>query len=280
MPQKRIIFDLDGTIATAIGTYDLEKKLAPYIEDYGVTFIERHTLTAMEYPHLIFPGYYALLRWLHEQGWAIDFFSSGVEQRNRELADKLMQRTFGTELNRIDYRVFSRQHTLDTQLLDLRSKDGKGGKIYQSFFYGQCKKKLADVVVPESEMPHTLLVDDDKSYITAGEEKNIISLHYSYEYPRKRHGYQQAKHFEIMHNAYYLAGLLEAIIIRADQQQIPLTEAAYQLQITDFGREIDKELYCYPSLAHIDYYHKGLALLQTVEANLTFYLDKDYTPVV
>lgn len=105
--NKRIVFDIDGTIATALGMYEPEKQLQPYIEDYGATFIEHHTISAMDVPHLIYPGYYALLRWLHQQEWAIDFFSSGVEQRNRELADELMRRCFGTELASISYRVFS-----------------------------------------------------------------------------------------------------------------------------------------------------------------------------
>jgi hypothetical protein len=46
------------------------------------------------------------------------------------------------------------------------------------------------------------------------------------------------------------------------------------LTVTDFGAELNKELYCYPSLQQTDFYHKGLALLQTIEPDLTFYLGK------
>lgn len=88
MQQKRIVLDIDGTIAIEMGTYKPEERLQPYRDEYGAAFIERHTITAMNVPHLIYPGYYALLRWLHREGWAIDFFSSGVEQRNRELVGK------------------------------------------------------------------------------------------------------------------------------------------------------------------------------------------------
>lgn len=274
MQQKRIVLDIDGTIAINMGTFKPEEQLQTYRDEYGAAFIERHTITALNVPHLIYPGYYALLRWLHQQGWAIDFFSSGVEQRNRELVDELMQRSFGAELATVPYRVFSRQHAIDTDALDLRSKDGDGGNIYQSHFYGQRKKKLAGVVVAESDVAHTLLVDDDNSYMTAGEEKNFISLHYSYEYPRKRYHAEDPKRFQIMHNAYYLAALLEAVATRAEQAQLPLTETAYQIQVTDFGAELNKELYCYPSLQQTDFYHKGLALLQTIEPDLTFYLGK------
>lgn len=272
MQQKHIVLDIDGTIAIELGTYKPEKRLQFYREEYGTAFIERYTISAMTVPHLIYPGYYALLRWLHQQGWAIDFFSSGVEQRNRELVDELMRRSFGDEIATVDYRVFSRQHVIDTDMLDLHSKDGRGGEIYQSYFYGQRKKKLAGVVVAESDAPYTLLADDDNSYMTAGEEKNFISLHYSHEYPRKHYHNEDPKRFQIIHNAYYLAALLEAIAARAEQEQLPLAEAAYQIQVTDFGAELNKELYCFPSLEQCGFYQRGLALLQTLEPDLRFYL--------
>lgn len=274
MEQKRIVFDIDGTIAIEM-SYDSQARIQPYREDYGVAFIERHTITAMNYPHLIYPGYYALLRWLHQQGWAIDFFSSGVEERNRELVDELMVRSFGSESATIDYRVFSRQHAIDTDLLRVRSEDGRGGDIYQSYFYGQRKKKLADVVVPESAVPHTLLVDDDSSYMTAGEEKNMISLYYSHQYPRKHYKADSySKPFQIMHSAYYVAGILEVITARVEQKQLPFTEAAYQIQVADFGVELNKDLYIYPSLNQMSFYASGLELLQTIEPELKFYLEE------
>lgn len=274
MEQKRIVFDIDGTIAIEM-SYDSEARIQPYHDDYGAEFIERHTISAMNYPHLIYPGYYALLRWLHQQGWAIDFFSSGVEKRNRELADELMSRSFGFESVTIDYRVFSRQHAVDTDLLRMRNEDGRNGDIYQSYFYGQRKKKLVDVVVPESAVSHTLLVDDDTSYMTAGEEKNMISLYYSHQYPRKHYKADSySKSFQAMHNAYYQAGILEAITVRADREQLPLTEAAYQVQVTDFGVELNKDLYIYPSLNQMSFYEKGLELLKTIEPELKFYLEE------
>lgn len=272
--QKRIVFDIDGTIAIEMGSYEPQERILPYRQDYGADFIERHTINAIV-PHLIYPGYYALLHWLDQQGWAIDFFSSGVEERNRELVDELMLRSFGTELSRISYRVFSRQHAIDTDELRLRSKDGGSSDCYQSFWYGQRKKKLAGVVVPEAEVSHTLLVDDDKSYMTAGEEKNMLSLFYSHEYPRKHYKSNNfSKHFQTMHNAYYLAGLLDSIVVRAEQKKLSLVDAAYQIQISDFGVELNKELYTYPSLEQLSFYHKGLELLQTIEPKLKFYLEK------
>lgn len=279
MQNKRIVFDIDGTIATAQGEYEREKRREKHLRDYGEEFVERHTLHAYNHPHLIFPSYYALLRYLNQQGWIIDFFSSGIEERNIELIDGLMKRSFENEASIPEYRVFSRQHAIDTDEIKHNSYHNPNAdeeaKAYQSFFYGQRKKKLGGVIVDEADVPYTLLVDDDTSYMVAGEEKNFIGLHYSYEYPLRYRPFDPLKHYQSMHNAYYLAALLDTIVERAEQKQITLADAAYEVQITDYGIELSREVYIPPSIKESAYYDKGLKLLQTLEPELTYYLPEE-----
>ena len=100
------VFDIDGAMAIAVD-YEPLIVAEKVKKEFGVLFYEEYCLEAYNYPHYIFPGYYALLKWLHGQGGKIFFFSSGIEERNVELAKKVMAKAFFDD-GEVGYQVFSR----------------------------------------------------------------------------------------------------------------------------------------------------------------------------
>lgn len=276
------VFDIDGTMTKAMSKYDLEQEEQRAKERLGEAFMERHTIMAVNYPHYVYPGLYALFRWLHAKGGRLFFFSSGVEERNLEFTAEFMRRAFGEQADEVPYQVYSRHHCIDTPHLD-RHEPGAGA-AYQSFYYGQLKKKLAGVVVAPEELPHTLLIDDDASYMVKGEEYNFLRLRYPHRYfspfeeedswlPEKGEldlsGFY-AREFITFHQAYYIAGILEAIFEHQAAEQLTLIEAAKQVQIDREGEVLSREFY-YPSTFRFSYFRRGLEILRGLDPTLQFY---------
>jgi hypothetical protein len=263
MKNGNIVFDIDGAITRAVD-YQIEKEDKAIREKFSAEYYAQYALSACNFPHYIFPGTYALIKWLHEGGNKIFFFSSGVEERNVELVEKIMIKTFG-DAAAVPYKVFSRQHCVDTtRFYGDEAKERK----FQSFFYGQKKKKLADIVVPQAEMDHTLLIDDDTSYMTKGEEYNFIELSYTSDYIDP--GYGEIGHFIKFHKSYYLAGLLSKIFEVATEKDITLVDAAKFVQIDSEGAELSGDFY-YPSKKRLEYYTNGLAILRKIDPTLEFH---------
>ncbi len=262
MTNGNFVFDIDGAIAIAV-SYQPEKIEAAVKAKLGEAYFVKHCLTACNYPHYIFPGYYALFKWLHQQGGKIFFFSSGVEERNVELVDKMMQMSFGDAVSNVEYKVFSRQHCIDTTSFrqdDMREK-------YQSFFYGQKKKKLGGIVVPEAELPNTLLIDDDTSYMVKGEEYNFISIRDNSSYLQED---RDETSFIYFHKACYLAGLFSTLFDLVREKGISLMEAAKFVQIDSEGVELSRSFY-YPCKNRSKFFIQGLEILKEIDPTLQFY---------
>jgi hypothetical protein len=259
------VFDIDGAMAIAVD-YQPEKEEKAVKDKFGDEFFKKHCLEALKYPHYIFPGYYALFEWLVNSGGKIFFFSSGIEGRNVELAEKMMKMSFGENVP--EYKVFSRQHCIDTSSYSMQEEEKEK---YQSFFYGQRKKKLGGIVVPEEEVPNSLLIEDDTSYMVKGEEYNLISLRYCHEYTQE-HAYTKEDGFFAFHRAYYLAGLFSKIFEVRESQNITLVEAAKFVQIDSENGVLSRDFY-YPVNKKVEYYIKGLEILQRFDPELKFYYD-------
>jgi hypothetical protein len=265
MINGNFVFDIDGAIAIAVD-YQPEKVEKGVKEKFGEAFYDKYCLSACNYPHYIFPGYYAFFKWLHDQGGKIIFFSSGVELRNVELTEKLMRLSFGDDFPNVEYKVFSRQHCIDTTSLYPYEETQEK---YQSFFYGQKKKKLGGIVVPEAEMSNSLLIDDDTSYMVKGEEFNFVYVRAISDYLPYGRDNEAFIHF---HKAYYLTGLLSTMFELMDKEGISLMEAAKRVQIDAEGAELSRNFY-YPSTKRTAFYTKGLAILQQIDPSLQFYYD-------
>ncbi len=260
---RNIVFDIDGAI-TVSSSYDKEQVEKEVKKNMGEEFFEKYCITAYNYPHYIFPGYYALFQWLHSVGAKIFFFSSGIEERNIDFAQKVTKRAFGDMEIGIESRVFSRQHCIDTHSLPDEDKEK-----YQSIFYGQRKKKLSGIVVPAEEVPYTLLLDDDCTYMVKGEECNFIGLTYTYQYLRSSSDFSTMEEYSIFYKAYYVAGFLSAAFEMSEQKNMTLCEAAKYLQTEAEGKEFNKH-FSFPSIQRKEYYIKGLEILRKFDDTLNF----------
>ena len=141
--------------------------------------------------------------------------------------------------------------------------------------------------MPESELPDTLLVDDDPSYIAKGEEGNLVFSCCDYcEFAKniqKFHddkGLQDKDYGLTMHRVYYIAGVLDKIVRMADEKNISLRDAAQTVQFLDEGitiptleeHDADRTVrYPYPYYTDAKYYISGLKLLQAFNPNLDFW---------
>ena len=199
----------------------------------------------------------------HSKGGKILFFSAGIEERNVELAEKMMKMALGEDLSGVSYQVFSRQHCIDTHGWGMSEEEKES---YQSYHYGQRKKKLAGIVVPEAALSNTLLIEDDVSYMVKGEEYNFIGLRYCYEYLHD----EKRDAFTIFHRAYYLAGLFATMFEVQAEKGITLVEAAKFVQIDSEGAELSRSFY-YPSNKKLDYYLKGQKILSEIDPTLQFF---------
>ena len=263
--NANFVFDLDGAIAIG-ADYEREKTEKGIKEKFGIEYFTKHCLYVYNWPYYIFPGYYALFRWLHSKGERILFFSSGTEERNVELVDKLMKMSFGDSASEIGYKIFSRHHCIDTAEMERVESDK-----YQSCFLGQRKKKLSGIVVHEDELQNTLLIDDDNSYMVKGEEYNFIYVRYCYLYLQDTESiYSDPFHY--FHRAYYLAGLFSKMFETMENNKVSLIEAAKYVQIDIEGKELNRD-FQYPGIDRTEYYTKGLEILKQFDSTLEFYYE-------
>lgn len=265
MHPINFVFDIDDTLAVHFDNKERLKLLTEQIaEAYGNDFLEKNIITALGYPHFIFPGIPALLKYVHNLGHNIFIFSSAVKERNEELVDKLISLVWGngTTAVRPKIKVFSRNDCLDTYYLEKQDD-------YQPIFFGNLKKVLTDVVVPKEEMPWTLLIDDDASYMAKNEEYNFVKVECSsffdiLEYDRF---YKYAAFFK----AFYLAGLFEAIFKRIEQKNCTAVNAAKYLQIDSSKIDFNSKFYYLFTLRNMEYYKAGIKILSAIDPKATIF---------
>ncbi len=270
------VFDIDDTLTVSQSEKE-HKVLEPLVrERLGDAFFDRHCLMPIDYPHYIFPGFYALFRWLHDKGGKIFFFSSGIEKRNTPFAAMMMERTFGK--NPPEYKVFSREHCIDTTNF---SHSEEHAETYQSYIYGQRKKKMGGIIVPEVELSHTLLIEDDYSYMTKGEEYNLVwvesGLGYlptppSKQYEEEFYTTSLFKNVARFHKSFYLAGLFSKIIEVQDEKNCTLLEATQEVQME--GHLLNEHRgNWYRSVKRLKYYIEGQKILSQIDPSLIFHYE-------
>jgi|GEM_PF-1723743 len=259
------VFDLDDTIVSAVSSC-VEDTLKKVEKELGKEFLDKFSFEVLGYTHLVYPGFYSLFRWLYQSGHNIYFFSSAIKERNEDLVHKLIKKTFPENFNKVmnKVKVFSRKDCIDTTIMSSDEREK-----YQSFHYGQRKKKLAGIVVKENELPDTLLIEDDYSYMTRGEEYNLVKVAYNYNfYPV----YRNIREFLSLHKAYYLCGIFAKMFEIVKEKRITLVEAARYLQFDLENETLSRDFY-YPSVERIEYYKKGLNILSNIDASLKFYFE-------
>ena len=257
------VFDLDNVIVEPLH-YDADNIIEQATSVLGETFIKDHLIVAYDFPHLVFPGFYALWQWLDTIGAEIHIFSSGVKERNHELVEKLIEKSFCKPKPTIN--IFSREHCIDTATMP---KDES--ELLQTYFHGQRKKKLADVVISKEKLLNTLLIEDDSSYSPTGEENNLIivpSVSGYVPYPDFYYEYQVMA----FHKAFYISGLLQKIIITAKDYSLSFSDAARLVQV-DFEQVEFFRFFAYPGRNNKQYYLDGLENLRLYDKSLKFYFE-------
>ncbi len=258
------IFDIDGTL-TVVADYDAERIIKEIGEKFDDQYYQKHTIEVLGYAHHIFPGFYALFRWLDELGANLIFFSTGIKQRNVPFAEDFMRRAFGDRVSEVGYKVYSREDCIDTSGFMKEDDISR----YQSVYYGQRKKKLGSVVAPESELADSLLIDDDNSYMVKGEEYNFIHLDYCYDYLQRNYN-NTLKDFTKFHRAYYLAGMFDKIFQVRQEKNGSLVEAAKYVQY-DLENGYLSNSFFFPSIDKIEYYLKGFEILKKYDTDIEYY---------
>ena len=255
------VFDLDNTVVEPI-SYKKENLFKDIDKDLGSDFRESMTMEAVGYPHMLYPGFLALFRWIYNRGDLIYFFSTGIKERNVEIVPKLIKKAFGDTSEEVlkNVKIFSREDCIDTTNM------GDKKDIYQpKYFFGNYKKKLEEKVVPLEDMHKIVLIDDDSSYMVKGEEKNFLKVPMSlkYYYPSYRRDL-----FFAFHKAFYIRALLEKIISISERDHLSLIEASWTLVKDKEERPLHDER---------DYtlYSSGLKMLQEIDPKLKFYFPLD-----
>ena len=227
-----VVFDLDGSLETPYFGKDDSRKVREWMETHpcGNTFDRLYAEVMDGLPHFLLNGALELLRWVHDQGFEIVFFSNAVEERNRELCPIIMERAFGRGKEPA-YRVLSRGDCVDTTRMH-----GDEGKALQGLWRGNYKKKLSGVVVSEECLPNTLMIEDDNSYAARGEEQNFVYGVYggganSFITSPVLSG-SSGHDF---HLPFYFCGMLKRIVAYAKKKGVSLAAAAVQVQYADYG---------------------------------------------
>lgn len=269
MDGTRIFFDLDSTVVHALD-YDADRQIEIVRTHLGDEFFESVRTVAMKYVHLVLPGYFALFRHLRNHGVQIGFCSSGIRQRNEELVPQLLQKAFPNDHEEIlpNVPIFSREDLFDTTKLP----DEEGDK-YQVPFYGNYKKRLVGMAITEDELPNSIVVDDDRSYLATGEEKSFLrvqgtSLQYCPN-PSVPYFEHDARGF---HSAYYVAGILDEVARRMQSQGVTISDALWSVQVVETGKPFDRD-FQYPTSQDPAYYERGLEILRAIDPSLRIYLD-------
>jgi hypothetical protein len=259
-----IVFDLDELIISTQLGKSLESELQRAKALLGEQCMEQLTLVAMGCTYLVYPGFYEVFRWLHHQRHAIYFFSSGLEKRNMELVSSLMNRSFGNASDMImeNMKIFSRHHCLDLRNID------DDDQYHPFSLFGNYKKVLRNVVVPDEKLPYTLLIEDDPTYMMKGEEENMILLPSCFAYVPVNQNDKST--FLSLHKSYLLCGILDCIFSNTLTNGITLTKSSVQVHTNSENGKITLE-----ALREIRnnaaYYERGLSILRSFNPALQFF---------
>lgn len=235
MKSRTVVFDLDGALETPYYRGHHVPKVQAWMKNHPTGYVYDQLYVMIkackeDMPHLIFPGTFELLRWVHDRGFDIVFFSNAVAERNAKLCPILMERAFGKD-GIPPYRILSREDCVNTEYM----RDEKNA-AYQGLWRGNYKKKLAGVVVPDADVPDTIMIEDDNSYACRFEERNFVYGVY---------GGCAAEFFNEMkfsrcqgldfHLPFYFCGMLKRITDCAEREHVPLAEASVKVQYAAYG---------------------------------------------
>lgn len=273
--KLHVVLDIDNTVSTGERASD-EDSVKKYLSDfkkYGITQdvlqfpVKEKGSESVVVLQVLHPGAIEYVKWLHhELGARISFFSSGIEERNTPFAKEFLSLALGTvEYGRIkdSVSVYSRGDLISsTETLKRIQVQNFGG-----WMYGNYKKDLKVTLKNGGDLTHTILVDDDKSYICPGQETNsLIASSISSLYNFKSRGIEDLLR---LNNIFYITGILKNALEMTLQGGSFLNNL-FKLQFKA------KDLFTYESIWSISedrfqYYVDGLKELQKINPHLKFY---------
>ncbi|MBF0240350.1 MAG: hypothetical protein HQM12_21805 [SAR324 cluster bacterium] len=267
-----------------------------------VEFPYRDHLVQVE--HVLTPACLEFFRFLFEhETIRVAFFSSGIRERNLDLAQKIVRKVMGkggdsTWIQRYD--VYSREDCFDTERLRFRVEEKIMNQFQPKHFMGNLKKDLRMiswgrekyqelyqqtfqdpwVLLPDPEkdknlLTNLILIEEDPSYLFPGQEKHLLlSPTYNLPYPYLIN-YQKEdtpyvpddwrNQFKSFNTIFYAAGLLNHILERHVSEGISLPEILWQAQ-RDFWLDPTNYKGRYP----LHFFTQGREILRKYNPSLNF----------
>jgi hypothetical protein len=131
--------------------------------------------------------------------------------------------------------------------------------------HGNMKKRMAGVICTPEELPNTLLLEDDSSYMAKGEEYNIVVTRAS--------DYSIGNEYAQLNRACFYAGLIQRIETWCQEHNKPLVEGARYWQFTDRNLVLEKSFF-YRTCDDKSYYTEGFEILRRFDPKLQLYPER------
>eukprot|EP01041_Mallomonas_annulata_P008034 gene8034-16465_t len=281
-PMK-VVFDLDCVLISDIGLVSSKDSINDLVKNIG----EDSVIESCGYYFYLYNGWKELIKYVMKlSDNNLIFFSSGAMERNEDIIPKMLERVLerdSTEYIRKHVKIFSRHHTLDTSKMPTVERE----KFQPFRMVGNLKKDLT-VAVSQEELKHTLLIDDDQSYVLRGQEKNFLKIDgsnvkYQLSESRKLSRVQTlsfnmnsyyCRRFCTLNKLFYAAGVLKDVTDKyyeTDRDLIDIMWDDHGFKVTgtnSYDYKIPYEL-CY----RLELYQSGLEVLKEFDNDVGFLVD-------
>lgn len=249
--KYRVVFDVDDVLCCSpIQFYKNDQLYNDRVKknayEYPGAIVINWKYKGNEYLHFFYPGLdrliLSILSWDH---WSVDFFSSGVKERNEEVLPDLLRQFIAKHSDDVeaDYaaivnsgrcRIFSRDDMVEGRASRELKRDG-----FEIF--GNYKK---DLTVISDDVENSILVDDDRSYVAAYQYPFICVV--CTEFKQILHeGKWKDNHtfFDIHKIPEYMMGILLSCKEELDSGRSSSLRGALDVVLQHHGKTLEKEAY-------------------------------------
>ncbi len=164
--RPHVVFDIDETflVRDSMADQNQEKILARFPDSLVMPY--RHS-EAGDFNFIAYPGMMEVFLILLQRGWNIDFFSSGIDDRNVKMVEgyltyMLARYTATPEKDLKDLMVTRIRVIPQKQIIDEREFKGERRNPHGYDSASGDKKDLSKLGVP---LKHIVLVDDDRGWV-------------------------------------------------------------------------------------------------------------------
>lgn len=245
--KYRVVFDVDDVLCCSPMSLDFDLKhdkesfFKKKVEQYPGSVTIYWTHKDSTYVHFFYPNLdRLLLSILSWDNWSVDFFSSGVKERNEEVIPNLLKQIlskYSNDFNNVyktiidsgRLRIFSRDHMV---------KGNSEISGYETF--GQHKK---DLTIVSDDIANTILIDDDRTYVV-GSQYPFICTSYSASSEFKNHlCYKETEFsrtlFDPSRNAEYILGILLSCKEKLDNKEALSLRESLDISLRHNGETLE-----------------------------------------